>query len=519
MFYLFFYIFLMPTASPVTEVVLKKGISSVPHSHPTSRRQGSMDGINIEAIEKVYSMMEKNSVEIVDMRFVDLFGLWQHISITRSQMEYSDLKLSIWVDGLGFDGSSIRGFQKIHESDMVIIPDPTTAFIDPISNISTVVLNCDIFDPSTKMPYSKDSRFVAKKAEEYLKSTGIATTSYWGPEAEFFIFDHASFDQNVHEGYYHLDSEEGAWNSGDNSKPNLAYKTGGKAGYFPCAPHDTLQDLRGEIVLTLQKCGINVEVHHHEVATAGQCEIDMKFTTLTSMADKLLIYKYIVKNVARKNGKVATFMPKPLYGDNGSGMHVHQSLWNDVNNLFHDADGYAGLSQMAKWYIGGLLKHAHALMAFCAPTTNSYRRLTPGYEAPVNLVYGMRNRSAACRIPMISENPRAKRIEFRPPDPMCNPYLAFSALLMAGLDGIINKIEPGDPIEINTYVDNELSLPTVPSSLDQSLAALKADHEFLLHGDVFTKDLLVSYMEKLEDDINNVRLRPHPAEFMMYFDM
>lgn len=483
-----------------------------------------MDGINVEAIEKVYKMMDTNKVEIIDLRFVDLFGMWQHFSITRTEMEYKDLKLSLWVDGLGFDGSSIRGFQKIHESDMVLIPDPTTAFIDPITRISTIVLNCDIFDPTTKMPYTKDPRFIAKKAEEYLKATGIATTSYWGPEAEFFIFDHVSYDQSINQGFYKIDSEEGAWNSGaegtamaDTSGKNLGYKIRQKEGYFPCAPHDTLQDIRSEIVLDLQKCDIQVEVHHHEVATAGQCEIDMRFSTLTNMADKMLIYKYIVKNVARKYGKVATFMPKPLFGDNGSGMHTHQSLWNDATNLFYDSEGYAGLSDMAKWYIGGLLKHAHALMAFCAPTTNSYKRLTPGYEAPVNLVYGMRNRSAACRIPMISENPRAKRIEFRPPDPMCNPYLSFAALLMAGLDGIRNKIDPGAPIETNTYIESE-GLPTVPSSLDQSLAALKKDHAFLLEGDVFTKDLLNSYMEKLEDDINNIRLRPHPAEFMMYFD-
>lgn len=505
------------TTTPVTTTP-QKSISSVRHVLPTSRRQGSMEGINIEAIEKVYALMEKHEVEFIDLRFVDLFGLWQHFSIAKSESDYKDIKFSMWVDGLGFDGSSIRGFQKIHESDMVLIPDPETAFIDPITQYSTLVLNCDIFDPTTKLPYSKDPRFIAKKAEEYLKTTGIATTSYWGPEAEFFIFDHASFDQTTNEGYYHIDSDEAGWNSGDNSKQNLAHKIKNKEGYFPCAPHDTLQDLRSEIVLDLQKCGIHVEVHHHEVATAGQCEIDMRFTTLTSMADKLLIYKYIVKNVARRYGKVATFMPKPLFGDNGSGMHIHQSLWNDALNLFHDAAGYAGLSQMAKWYIGGLLKHSHALMAFCAPTTNSYKRLTPGYEAPVNLVYGMRNRSAACRIPMISENPKAKRIEFRPPDPMCNPYLAFSALLMAGLDGIQNQIDPGKPIEINTYADNELNLPTVPSSLDESLAALKKDHEFLLQGDVFTQDLLDSYMEKLQGDIDNLRLRPHPAEFMMYFD-
>ncbi len=505
------------SVTSTTPVASQKMTGIARTTSPKTRRQGSMEGINIEAIERVYSMMETSKIEIIDMRFVDLFGQWQHFSITKTEMEYKDIKLSLWVDGLGFDGSSIRGFQDIHESDMVLIPDPTTAFVDPITTIPTLVLNCDIFDPVTKMPYTRDPRFIAKKAEEYLKSTGIATTSYWGPEAEFFIFDNVRYDQTINQGYYFIDSEEGAWNSGAEGQ-NLGYKIRKKEGYFPCAPHDTLQDLRSEIVLDLQKCGIQVEVHHHEVATAGQCEIDMRFSTLTNMADKVMIYKYIVRNVARKHGKVATFMPKPLYGDNGSGMHIHQSLWNDASNLFYDIGGYAGLSDMAKWYIGGLLKHAHALMAFCAPTTNSYKRLTPGYEAPVNLVYGSRNRSAACRIPIISENPRAKRIEFRPPDPTCNPYLSFAALLMAGLDGIRNKIDPGAPIEMNTYEENGLGLPTVPGSLAESLTALRADHAFLLEGDVFTQDLLDSYMKKLESDVNAIRLRPHPAEFSMYFD-
>ncbi len=467
-------------------------------------------------------MIKENDIQIIDLKFNDLPGLWQHFSIPPRELHLDDIETSIWVDGIGFDGSSIRGFQKIQESDMILIPDPSTARIDPACSAPTLSLICDIKDPLTKEPYSRDPRYIAKKAEAHLTKTGIADECYWGPELEFFIFDDVRFDQTENSGYYFVDSVEGEWNSGRDENPNLGYKPRFKEGYFPVPPHDSLQDLRTEMVLTMEKLGITVEVHHHEVATAGQCEIDMRYDTLVSMADKVMWYKYIVKNVARKAGKVATFMPKPLFGDNGSGMHVHQSLWKKGKPLFYDEKGYALTSQLCRWYIGGLLKHGRALMAFCAPTTNSYKRLVPGYEAPVNLVYSARNRSAAARIPVYTAQPKAKRIEFRPPDPTCNPYLAFPALLMAGLDGIENQIDPGAPMDKNTY---ELSpreaarLKTVPGSLDEALRALEADHEFLLKGGVFTKDVLDVWLEyKREAEIDPVRLRPHPWEFYLYFD-
>ena len=474
--------------------------------------------------QRVSKLIQENNIQIVDLKFNDLPGLWQHFSIPPKELtEMDDIETSIWVDGIGFDGSSIRGFQKIQESDMILIPDPATARVDPICQVPTLSIICDIKDPLTKQPYTRDPRYVAKKAEAYLKSSGIADQSFWGPELEFFVFDDVRFDQDEHSGYYFVDSIEGEWNSGRDEKPNLGYKPRFKEGYFPVPPHDSLQDIRSEMILTMEQVGIPVEVHHHEVATAGQCEIDMKFDSLVNMADKVLWYKYIVKNIARKHGKVATFMPKPLFGDNGSGMHTHQSLWKDGKPLFFDEKGYALISQTCKWYIGGLLKHARALMAFCAPTTNSYKRLVPGYEAPVNLVYSARNRSAAARIPVYTAQPKSKRVEFRPPDGSCNPYLAFAAMLMAGLDGIEKQIDPGDPLDKNTYEltpEEQAKLQTVPGSLEEALQALEEDHEFLLKGGVFTQDVIDVWLEyKREVEIDPVRLRPHPWEFYLYFDV
>jgi glutamine synthetase len=474
--------------------------------------------------EEVAKFIKEKEVQIVDLKFNDLPGLWQHFSIPpRELTELDDIQTSIWEDGIGFDGSSIRGFQKIQESDMILIPDPTTAQLDPICQVPTLSVICDIKDPLTHEPYSRDPRYIAKKATEYLTSTGIADESFWGPELEFFVFDDIRFDQTENSGYYFVDSVEGQWNSGRDEKPNLGYKPRFKEGYFPVPPHDSLQDIRSEMILMMEQVGITVEVHHHEVATAGQCEIDMKFGPLVSMADSVLWYKYIVKNIARQHGKVATFMPKPLFADNGSGMHTHQSLWKGGQPLFYDESGYALTSQLCRWYIGGLLAHGRALMAFAAPTTNSYKRLVPGYEAPVNLVYSARNRSAAARIPVYTAQPKAKRIEFRPPDPSCNPYLAFSAMLMAGLDGIDKQIDPGDPLDKNTYElepDEAANLKTVPGSLEDSLQALEDDHEFLMKGGVFTQDVIDVWLEyKRETEIDAIRLRPHPYEFYLYFDV
>lgn len=456
-------------------------------------------------------------LQIVDLKFVDMPGTWQHFSIPASE-----LAEDLFTDGIGFDGSSIRGFQAIHESDMLLVADATTAVVDPACSIPSLSLVCNVVDPVTRRPYTRDPRHIAQKAENYLKQTGIAATSYFGPEAEFFIFDDVRFDQNQHHGYYFIDSDEGIWNSGreNNGKPNLGYRTRNKEGYFPVAPADTLQDIRSEIILRLIAAGVPVEVHHHEVATAGQSEIDMRFDSLTKMADSLMMYKYIVKNVARAHNKTATFMPKPLFGDNGSGMHTHQSLWKGETNLFFDAKGYAYLSQTALWYIGGLLAHSPALLGLCAPTTNSYRRLVPGFEAPVNLVYSQRNRSAAVRIPLYSTNPKTKRVEYRPPDGTANPYLAFAAMLMAGLDGIQNKIDPGKPMDIDLYESEEgKHVKQVPGSLDLTLKALEDDHEFLLKGDVFTQDVIETWIEiKRKKDVDPVRLRPHPYEFFLYYD-
>ena len=480
--------------------------------------------VNGKSIDKIPKLIKEHNIQIVDLKFNDLPGLWQHFSIPVSELyEIDDPVKSIWTEGIGFDGSSIRGFQKIQESDMLLMPDPKTAIVDPACEIPTMSIICDIYDPISKEAYTRDPRYVARKAGEYLRSTGIADMSYWGPEMEFFIFDDIRFDQTENSGYYFLDSIEGEWNTGRAENPNLGYKPRYKEGYFPVPPHDSQQDLRSQMILTMIKSGIPIEVHHHEVATAGQAEIDMKFDSLVTMADRCMLYKYIVKNVAKKNNKVATFMPKPIFGDNGSGMHTHQSLWKGGKNIFFDPKGYALISQTAKYYIGGLLKHAHSLMAFCAPTTNSYKRLVPGYEAPVNLVYSQRNRSACVRIPVYTENPKTKRIEFRSPDNSCNPYLAFAAMLMAGIDGIQNKIDPGEPMDKNTYELSEQEqkkIKTVPSSLDESLNALENDHEYLLKGKVFTEDVLEVWLEyKRTREIDAVRLRPHPYEFYLYFDI
>jgi glutamine synthetase len=468
-------------------------------------------------VRDLLELIQEKKLQVVDVKFCDLPGSWQHFSIPASTLDEGMIR-----EGLGFDGSSIRGFQAIHESDMLLIPDVSTAFVDPVRAVPTLSLTCDIYDPLTLEPYSRDPRFIAFKAEEYLKTTGIATTSYWGPEAEFFIFNSVRYDQNANEGYYHIDSEEGIWNSGRNGTPNLGHRPRHKEGYFPVPPVDRLQDVRSRIMMALIEAGVPVEVQHHEVASAGQAEIDFKFGTLVETADRLLVYKYIVKNVCHNLGLTATFMPKPLLGDNGSGMHVHQSLWHGDKPLFYDENGYALLSETARHYIGGLIAHAPALLAICAPTTNSYRRLVPGFEAPVNLMYSARNRSAICRIPCYSSSPKARRIEFRAPDPTANPYLAFSALLMAGLDGIKRKLEPPAPIDEDLYElhdERKRSIKTVPGSLEESVAALERDHEFLLEGDVFTPDVLETWITmKRTKDIAPVSLRPHPYEFFLYYD-
>ncbi len=468
-------------------------------------------------VDKLLKLIRDTGVEIVDLRFTDIPGQWQHFSILPSEFSQSSFE-----EGVGFDGSSIRGFQTINESDMVLIPDATKYFIDPFTAHKTIDIICDVKDPITGEPYRRDPRFIAHKAEAYVKSTGLADTAFFGPEAEFFIFDNVRFDQTTNAGYYEIDSNEGIWNSGKNDKQNLGYRPRTKEGYFPVAPIDSLQDIRSEMVLTMKKVGITVEVHHHEVATAGQTEIDMRFAPLVTMADNLMTYKYITKNVAAKHNKTVTFMPKPLFGDNGSGMHVHQSLWKAGRPLFY-GNAYANLSEMALHYIGGLLKHAPALCAITNPTTNSYHRLVPGFEAPVNLAYSQRNRSASVRIPMYSKNPKAKRLEFRVPDPSTNPYLAFPALLLAGLDGIINKIDPGEPLDKDIYdlSPEELrNVPSTPGSLEESLQALERDHEFLLRGDVFTEDLINVWINyKMANEVKQVALRPHPYEFMLYYDI
>ena len=470
-------------------------------------------------VSDAMKLAKDSNVQIVDLKFTDLPGTLQHFSIPVGGLEEG-----LFQEGIGFDGSSIRGFQQIHESDMMLVLDPASAFVDPVLNIPTLSFLCDVRDPVNDSPYTRDPRYVAKKAEAYLKSIGTADVSYWGPELEHFIFDDVRFDQNEHSGYYFVDSEEGIWNSGlDNGlKPNLGHRPRHKQGYFPVPPVDTLQDVRSDAALKMIECGIDIEVHHHEVATAGQGEFDMMYRSLTRMADQVMLQKYVIKNVARAYGKTATFMPKPIFSDNGSGMHTHQSLWKDDTNLFFDPEGYALMSEMGLHYIGGLLKHAPALLAFCAPTTNSYRRLVPGFEAPVNLAYSQRNRSACARIPVYFKTPSSKRVEFRSPDPTCNPYLAFAAMLMAGLDGVANKIHPGDPLDADLYElppEQAEKVKQVPGSLDEVLDALEEDHEFLLKGDVFTTDLIETWLDyKRTNEVDEVRLRPHPYEFYLYYD-
>ena len=466
----------------------------------------------------VVQLANESGVKMVDLRFTDLFGTWQHFSIPARE-----LSEDLFEEGVGFDGSSIRGFQAIQESDMLLIPDPTTAFVDPFLEVPTLAIVCNVFDPITRQPYSRDPRYIAQKAEAYLRQTGIAETSYWGPEAEFFLFNDVRYQVEPYASFYAVDSREGWWNSGEDLGPNLGAQIPPKRGYFPVPPADTMQDVRSRIVLALEAAGVHVEVHHHEVATAGQAEIDIRFSTLTRTADNMMIYKYIVKNVARQHGLTATFMPKPLFADNGSGMHTHVSLWKGAVNIFWDESGYAQLSDTARYFIGGLLKHAAAVLAFAAPTTNSYRRLVPGYEAPVNLAYSQRNRSAAVRIPMYSKSPKSKRVEFRPPDPSANPYLTFAAILMAGLDGVQNQIDPGEPMDKDLYdlpPEEIAKIPQVPGSLDEALAALEQDADFLLKGDVFTPDVVETWIEyKRANEVDAVRLRPHPMEFVLYYDV
>ena len=469
--------------------------------------------------DRVFRLIRDRGIQFVDLKLTDLPGSWQHISRPISAFDED-----AFIDGLGFDGSSIRGFQKINESDMLLMPDPETAFVDPAARIPTLSLVCDVADPMTRQPYERDPRGVARKAEAYLKASGIADRAFFGPEIEFFLFSDVRYGSAVNGSFYSIDSGEGIWNTGrEEPGGNLAYKIRHKEGYFPVPPSDSLMDVRNEIVLKLMEAGIPIEIHHHEVATAGQCEIDMRFDTLLQMGDNCMKYKHVIRNVAKGLGLTAVFMPKPMYGDNGSGMHVHQSLWKGDQPLFYEAGKYAGLSDMARHYIGGLIAHAPALLAFCAPSTNSYKRLVPGFEAPVNLVYSQRNRSACVRIPMYSENPKAKRIEFRCPDPAANPYLAFAALLMAGLDGIKRGIEPPAPVDADLYELPQAELAkikTVPGSLEEALHALEADHEFLLDGRVFTTGLLDTYVQyKMTREVQPVNMRPHPHEFFLYCDI
>ncbi len=467
--------------------------------------------------KQVLDMVKEKNIRVVDIRFMDFPGLWQHFTVPISELEEASFE-----DGFGFDGSSIRGWQPIHASDMLVVPDSATAQIDPFFKEPTLVLIGNIVDPVTRESYSRDPRYITQKAETYLKSTGIGETAYFGPEAEFFIFDNIQFESSSNRAFYEIDSIEGVWNTGRNEEPNLGYKPRHKGGYFPVPPMDKFQDLRTEMVLVLESLGIDIECQHHEVATAGQAEIDMRFKPLLQMADQLMWFKYVLKNVAHRHNRTVTFMPKPLFEDNGTGMHTHISIWNGDKPLFA-GDQYAGVSQEALYAIGGILKHCNALCAFTNPTTNSYKRLVPGFEAPVNLAYSSRNRSAAIRIPMYSASPKAKRIEFRTPDPSCNGYLAFSAMLMAVIDGIQNKIDPGEPLDKNIYdlPPEELAeVESAPGSLEEALDALKDDHEFLLKGDVFTQDVIDMWIEyKTENEVNPVKLRPHPHEFFLYFDI
>jgi glutamine synthetase len=482
-----------------------------------SKKNGATRAVEASPLDVIRKARD-SGVQVVDVRFTDLLGTWQHFSIP-----VQELTEGAFEEGLGFDGSSIRGFQAINESDMLLMPDPATAFVDACLKVPTLAIICDVKDPMSGARYSRDPRHVAEKAEQHLVKSGIATTSYWGPEAEFYVFSSVRFDQSANQGFYHIDSDEGIWNSGlDGGAPNLAHRPRHKEGYFPVPPVDKQQDLRSRIMLALMAAGVDVEVQHHEVGTAGQAEIDMRFDTLVRMADKVMMYKYIVKNVCHDHGFTATFMPKPLFGDNGSGMHVHQSLWKGDENLFHSPKGYGGISELARFYIGGLIRHAPALLAFVAPTTNSYRRLVPGFEAPINLVYSQRNRSAVVRIPMYSKSAKTKRIEFRAPDPSANPYLTFAALLMAGLDGIRSRIEPPAPMDKDLYElegAEKRRVKNTPGSLAEVLDALEQDHEFLLSGDVFTPDLIETWIDyKREKEVKAMALRPHPYEFFLYYD-
>jgi glutamine synthetase len=465
----------------------------------------------------VLAYAKENGAKVLDIRFLDFPGVWQHFTVPMSELDEGSFE-----DGYGFDGSSIRGWQPINASDMLVIPDPTTARMDPFYEEPTMVLVGNIVDPVTRESYTRDPRYIAQKAEAYLKSTGIGDTAFFGPEAEFFIFDEIRFESSRHRAFYEIDSVEGIWNTGRDEAPNLGYKPRHKQGYFPVPPMDKFQDLRTEMLLVLEQLGIAVECQHHEVATAGQAEIDMRFQPLLKMGDQLMWFKYVLKNVAARNGYTVTFMPKPLFEDNGTGMHTHISIWKDGEPTFA-GDGYAGVSDTALYAIGGILKHARALCAFTNPTTNSYKRLVPGFEAPVNLAYSSRNRSASVRIPMYSSSPKAKRIEFRTPDPSCNGYLAFSAMLMAAIDGIETKTDPGEPLDKDIYglSPEELAdVPSAPGSLDEALAALKEDHEFLLKGDVFTQDVIDTWIEyKTDNEVNDVKLRPHPHEFFLYYDI
>ncbi len=474
-------------------------------------------GKETSPVDKVLKFAKDNKIQFLDLKFMDFPGQWQHFTVPIGQLEASSFE-----DGFGFDGSSIRGWKSINESDMLIIPDPESLFVDPFIDAPTISLICDVYEPATKEKYSRCPRSIAQKAAAYLASTGIADTVYFGPEAEFFIFDDVRFDSKPNTSFYYVDSQEGRWNSGREEGPNLGYKPRYKEGYFPVPPTDSLTNLRNDMVLNLIKCGVDVEAQHHEVASGGQCEIDLRFQPLVKAADHLLLFKYIVKNTAKNKGKTVTYMPKPIFGDNGSGMHVHSSLWKKGKPLFF-GNGYAELSELALYYIGGILKHAPSLLAFTNPTTNSYKRLVPGFEAPVNLAYSQRNRSASVRIPMYSNSPKAKRMEFRCPDPSCNPYLAFSAMLMAGLDGVMNRIDPGDPLDKDIYdmpPEELANVPSTPGSLNEALKNLADDHEFLLKGDVFTEDVIETWIKyKVDKEIKPMALQPHPYEFALYYDV
>src|SRR5271154_1158700 len=465
--------------------------------------------------KSVIESARKQGAKMVDVKFIDTFGTWQHFSVPMGE-----LTEEVFEEGFGFDGSSIRGWKSIEASDMLAMPDPSTAFIDPFMAVPTLSLTCTIAETGTKEAYNRDPRGIAQRGEKYLQSTGVADAAVFGPEAEFFIFDNVQFDAKANGTFYLIDSEEAVWNSGREEQPNLGYKIRHKEGYFPVPPNDTQQDIRTEMCLVMEQLGIKIERQHHEVATGGQAEIDFRFDTLVKTADNMMLYKYVIKNIAKKHGKTVTFMPKPLFADNGSGMHTHQSLWNKGKPLFAGKE-YAGLSQMALYYIGGILKHAKALAALCNPTTNSYKRLVPGFEAPVNLAYSSRNRSASIRIPMYSPSPKAKRLEYRPPDATANPYLCYTALLLAGLDGVLNKIEPGQPMDKNIYElppEQLKKVPNVAGSLSEALECLEKDHAFLLKGDVFSKDFLDMWISAKRKEYDALRLRPHPYEFYMYFD-